>query len=59
MAKQAQSMDNELKRSLDEQKEERKLLELRFLDGQQDSKRSELDPLLFYFSVIFPWQQAT
>lgn len=40
-AKQAQSMDQELKRILDEQKEERKLLELRFLDAQQDLKRSK------------------
>ena len=40
-SKQAQSMDQELKRILDEQKEERKLLELRFLDAQQDLKRSK------------------
>ena len=40
-SKQAQSLDQELKRILDEQKEERKLLELRFLDAQQDLKRSE------------------
>lgn len=46
MSKQAQSMDNELKKCLDEQKEERKLLELRFLDGQQDLNRSELDYLI-------------
>ena len=39
-SKQAQSLDQELKRILDEQKEERKLLELRFLDAQQDLKRS-------------------
>ena len=46
MSKQAQSMDSELKKCLDEQKEERKLLELRFLDGQQDLRRSELDHLI-------------
>lgn len=40
-SKQAQSLDQELKRILDEQKEERKLLELRFLDAQQDLKRSK------------------
>ena len=62
VSKQAQSMDSELKRCLDEQKEERKLLELRFLDGQQDLKRSELDHfnLSVLASVVFPlWQQVT
>ena len=40
-SRQAKSMDEELKRILDEQKDERKMLEMRFLDAQQDLKRSE------------------
>lgn len=42
-----------MKRILDEQKEERKLLELRFLDAQQDLKRSEF--IYMYVLVTVRW----
>ena len=46
-------MDEELKRILDEQKDERKMLEMRFLDAQQDLKRSELIMIIvpLYFGL--------
>ena len=47
-------MDQELKRILDEQKEERKLLELRFLDAQQDLKRSEYMYINLAKSIFIP-----
>lgn len=39
--KQAGELEVELKRILDEQKDERKTLEMRFLDARQDLRRSE------------------
>ena len=41
-AQMAKETESELKRILDEQKDERKNLELGFLDARQDLKRSEL-----------------
>ncbi len=40
--KKAREMEMELKKILDEQKDERKTLEMRFLDARQDLRRSEL-----------------
>lgn len=48
-AKQAAEMEVELKRILDEQKDERKTLEMRFLDARQDLRRSKW--WFFYMSV--------
>ena len=47
MERQAHDYETELKRILDEQKEDRKGLEMRFLDAKQDLARSESNKQLY------------